>query len=70
MQALLKLLTIIFELIQSNFDKRDATRHEAEIKAIQDDPAAEFINEFGGVREQSTKASLPGSKAGVAIDEH
>ena len=70
MQALIKILTILLELIEASMRKREVVKRDEEIKAIRKDPAGEFVSEFCGVRERTTQAGMPGDQARVGIDEH
>lgn len=67
MSAVIKLLVIIAELINSFFKQREIAKREQEIDAIRNDPAGEFLNEFGGVRASDSKADVPGDQAGVEV---
>lgn len=67
MNAVIKLLVIIAELVNSFFKQREIAKRDQEIEAIRNDPAGEFINEFGGVRTDESKADVPGDQAGVEV---
>jgi hypothetical protein len=68
MQALLKLLTILGELIQALLNQRAKVKRDESIAAIRNDPAGEFVNEFGGVPVKSTEPpAMPGSKADTKV---
>ena len=70
MKTILKLLIVIGELIQRYLNKRVQVERDAEVEAIRNDPAGEFINEFGGVPGSAEQAGVSSDKARVAIDKH
>lgn len=69
MNALIKLLTIILELLQAAIGKRAAAKYDKKISDIKADPAAKFITEFGGVRQQSGKTDMPSGEARADVDD-
>lgn len=70
MQALLKILTILAEVLQLFVRKREVAKRDEEIQKVKVDPAGEFASEFGGVRKRSSQAGVSGNKTDVGIDEY
>lgn len=67
MQALLKILAIFAELVSSVIKQRETAKRDEQIQDIRNDPAGEFLNEFGGVRATDSEADVPGDQAGVEV---
>lgn len=68
MTSLLKILTVLLELIQQVVGTVRRRKREQQDEQIRKDPAAEFHREFGGVPDN--EAGLPGDKAGTEIDRN
>ena len=69
MQTVLRILAIFAELLDALVKQYRQAVRDKQIDDIRKDPADSFINEFGGVRERSTKADVPGDQAGVVVDK-
>ena len=68
MLQLIKILLIVCEFFQSLVVKRKVAERDAKVEAIRNDPAGEFINEFGGVHGGAKpEADMSGSQAGVEV---
>lgn len=68
MRALLKVILIGFELIQLLINKREVAKRDEDIKSIRNDPAGSFVNEFGGVSDDASKANVPSGEASPKVD--
>lgn len=68
MTNLLKIVTVLLELIQHIVGSVQRRKREQQDDQIRKDPAAEFHREFGGVPDN--EAGLPGDKAGSQIDRN
>lgn len=66
MTNLLKILTVLLDLIQHFVGSVQRRKREQQDEQIRKDPAAEFHREFGGVPDN--EAGLPGDKTGAEID--
>lgn len=69
MQAVIRLINILVDLIQALLVQRAKVKRDEEIAAIRNDPAGEFINEFGGVSVDPNKVTVPGDKASAVGDK-
>lgn len=67
MQSALKIILVLVELIDVLIKRWQRQKHDEVIENIRNDPAGEFINEFGGVSDDASKASVPSSQAGVEV---
>lgn len=67
MQAVLKIILILCELIKAFSVRREVVKRDEEIESIRNDPAGSFINEFGGVRDDPSEAGVPGNQASVEV---
>ncbi len=68
MQALLKIIGILSDLILWVVRVKRAEKRKVELDAVRNDPAGEFANEFGGLSDGKSRGPVLGDKAGVEVD--